>query len=100
VKLEAYPLVGDVVFFFQPIDNPLADIAEGSDIVGKYFEVDHDFVSPGFLPSPSLPEGHRGPQGRGNLMQLDCHDAQGASRNDKYNLQMSYVEQQQNRNGM
>ena len=41
MKLVAYPLVLDGVFFFQPVDNALADITEGSDVVGKYFEVDH-----------------------------------------------------------
>jgi len=41
MKLVAYPLVLDGVFFLQPVDNALADITEGSDIVGKYFKVDH-----------------------------------------------------------
>jgi hypothetical protein len=45
MKLVAYPLVLDGVFFLQPVDNALADITEGSDIVGKYFEVDH-YYSP------------------------------------------------------
>ena len=44
MKLVTHPLVVDGVFFFQPVDNALADIAEGSDIVGKYFEVDHCFA--------------------------------------------------------
>ena len=44
MKLVAYPLVLDGVFFLQPVDKALADITEGSDIVGKYFKVDHCFV--------------------------------------------------------
>ena len=44
MKLVAYPLVLDGVFFLQPVDNALADITEGSDIVGKYFEVDGHFL--------------------------------------------------------
>lgn len=44
MKLVAYPLVLDGVFFLQPIDNALADITEGSDIVGKYFEVDRHII--------------------------------------------------------
>ena len=43
MKLEAQPLIINGVFFFQPVDKALADIAEGSDIVGKYFKVDHYF---------------------------------------------------------
>ena len=45
MKLVAYPLIIDGVFFLQPVDNALADVAEGSDIVGKYFEVDCHFIS-------------------------------------------------------
>jgi hypothetical protein len=37
-------LIIDGVFFFQPVDNALADIAEGSDVVGKYFEVDGHLI--------------------------------------------------------
>jgi hypothetical protein len=41
MQLVAYPRVFNRVFFFQLIDNSLADVAERSDIVGKYFEGDH-----------------------------------------------------------
>ncbi len=44
MKLETHPLIIDGVVFFQPVDNALADITEGSDIVGKYFEVDRHFL--------------------------------------------------------
>jgi hypothetical protein len=42
MKLVTHPGIINSVFFLQLVDNALADIAEGSDIVGKYFEVDHD----------------------------------------------------------
>jgi hypothetical protein len=44
MKLETYPLIINGVLFLQLVDNALADITEGSDIVGKYFKVDHCFV--------------------------------------------------------
>ena len=44
MKLVAYPFVLDGVFFLQPVDNALADITEGSDIVGKNFKIDHFFI--------------------------------------------------------
>jgi hypothetical protein len=44
VHLVAHPGVFDGVFFFQLVDNALADVTEGSDIIGKYFEVDHPFI--------------------------------------------------------
>ena len=44
MKLETHPRIFNGVFFFQLVDNALADITEGSDIIGKYFEVDHDFI--------------------------------------------------------
>jgi hypothetical protein len=44
MKLETHPLIINGVFFFQLVDNALADITEGSDIVGKYFKIDHHFI--------------------------------------------------------
>jgi hypothetical protein len=44
MKLVTHPLIINGVFFFQPVDKALADITEGSDIVGKYFKVDHYFI--------------------------------------------------------
>jgi hypothetical protein len=44
MKLVTHPRIINSVFFLQLVDNALADITEGSDIVGKYFEVDHDLV--------------------------------------------------------
>lgn len=41
MQLVAYPLLINGIFLFQLIDNALADIAEGSDIVGKDFKVNH-----------------------------------------------------------
>ncbi|HCS77058.1 hypothetical protein KN63_07380 [Smithella sp. F21] len=41
------------IFLFQLIDNSLADIAEGSDIIGKYFEVDHRFFYSSTVKCPS-----------------------------------------------
>jgi hypothetical protein len=44
MKLVAYPAILDGVLFLQPVDNALADITEGSDIVGKYFNVNCHFI--------------------------------------------------------
>jgi hypothetical protein len=44
MKLVTHPRIFDFVFFFQLVDNAFADITEGSDIIGKYFEVDHHFI--------------------------------------------------------
>jgi hypothetical protein len=44
MKLVTHPGIINSVFFLQLVDNALADITEGSDIVGKYFKVDHDLV--------------------------------------------------------
>ena len=44
MKLETHPLIINGVFFFQTVDNALADITEGSNIVGKYFKVDHHSI--------------------------------------------------------
>jgi hypothetical protein len=44
MKLVTHPSIINSVFFLQLVDNALADITEGSDIVGKYFEVDHDLL--------------------------------------------------------
>jgi hypothetical protein len=41
MKLVTHPFIINGIFFLQPVDNALADITEGSDIVGKYFEVDY-----------------------------------------------------------
>ena len=41
MKLVTHPLVIDDVFILQLVDNALADITKGSDVVGKYFEVNH-----------------------------------------------------------
>ena len=41
MKLETHPFIINRVFFLQLVDKALADITEGSDIVGKDFEVDH-----------------------------------------------------------
>ena len=41
MKLETHPFIINSVFFLQLVDKALADITEGSDIVGKDFEVDH-----------------------------------------------------------
>jgi len=40
MQFEAHPVIIDEIFFFQPVDKALADIAEGSNVIGKYFEVD------------------------------------------------------------
>ena len=40
MKLETHPLIVNVIFFFQPVDNALADIAKGSDVIGEYFDGD------------------------------------------------------------
>jgi hypothetical protein len=44
MKLKTYPFIINGIFFFQLVDKALADIAEWSDIVGKYFEVDHYLI--------------------------------------------------------
>jgi len=44
MQLVAYPAFNNRVFLFQPFDNALADITKRSDIIGKYFEVDHNFI--------------------------------------------------------
>ena len=44
MQFETHPFIINSVFFLQLVDNALADITEGSDIVGEYFEVDHCFV--------------------------------------------------------
>ena len=44
MKLVTHPRIFDFVFFFQLVDNALADITEWSDIIGKYFKVDHHFI--------------------------------------------------------
>ena len=44
MKLKTHPFIINCVFFLQLVDNALADITEGSDIVGKYFKVDHHFI--------------------------------------------------------
>jgi hypothetical protein len=41
MELVADPGVLYFEFFFQFVDNALADIAERSDIVGKYFDFNH-----------------------------------------------------------
>ena len=40
MKLVANPNVFNVVFVLKLVDNALADIAEGSDVVRKYFDFD------------------------------------------------------------
>ena len=44
MKLETHPLIINGIFFLQLVDNALADITEGSDIVGKYFKVYHYLI--------------------------------------------------------
>jgi hypothetical protein len=44
MKFITHPSIINSVFFFQLVDNALADITERSDIVGKYFKVDHDLA--------------------------------------------------------
>jgi len=44
MQFVANPSIFNGVFLFQLIDNALADITEGSDIIGKYFEIDHHFI--------------------------------------------------------
>ncbi len=44
MKLETHPFIINNVFFLQLVDNALADITEGSDIVGEYFKVDHYLI--------------------------------------------------------
>ena len=46
MKLKTHPCIINRIFFLQPVDKALADIAERSDIVGKYFEVDHYLIPP------------------------------------------------------
>jgi hypothetical protein len=36
MELVTHPRIFDFVFFFQLVDNALADIAEGSYVVGEY----------------------------------------------------------------
>jgi len=48
MQFEAHPVIMDGIVFFKPVDNALADIAEGSDIVGEYFEVDGRHISKRF----------------------------------------------------
>ncbi len=43
MQFVANPNIFNGVFLFQLIDNALADIAEGSDIIGKYFKANHHF---------------------------------------------------------
>ena len=50
MELEAHPSIINVVFFLQPIDNALADIAERSDVVGKYFDFDDHGLFPSMEP--------------------------------------------------
>jgi hypothetical protein len=45
MKLIADPGIVDVVFFFQLVDNALADIAVWSDVVGKDSNFDAHFSS-------------------------------------------------------
>lgn len=45
MQLVADPGIMDVIGFFYLVDNALADIAEGSDIVGKDFDFDAHFSS-------------------------------------------------------
>jgi hypothetical protein len=44
MKLVTYPSLFDCIFFFQLVDKALADITEGSNVIGKDFEVDHHFI--------------------------------------------------------
>jgi len=44
MNFKGEPFILDGKFFFQLVDNALADIAEGSDIIGKYFEADHHSI--------------------------------------------------------
>jgi hypothetical protein len=44
MKLITHPFIINGVLFLQPVDNALADITKWSDIIGKYFEVDHCFI--------------------------------------------------------
>ena len=44
MKLETHPGIFNSVFFLQSVDNALADITERSNIVGKYFKVNHFFI--------------------------------------------------------
>ncbi len=53
MQLVTYPCILNAVFFFQLIDNALADIAEGSDVIGKYSKDDHIYSSQD--PSPRDP---------------------------------------------
>jgi len=47
MQLVTHPGIVNGVFFFQLVDKALADIAEGSDIIGKYFEVNHHLLPAG-----------------------------------------------------
>jgi len=41
MKFIAYPVLLNLVIFLQSVDNAFADVTEGSDIIGKYFKIDH-----------------------------------------------------------
>ena len=49
MDLVAYPGVFNIIFFLKLIDNTLADIAEGSDVVKKDFHRDHAFPRLSFI---------------------------------------------------
>jgi len=40
MQLVAYPIIFDRIFLFQQIDKTLADIAEGSNVIGKDSEAE------------------------------------------------------------
>lgn len=44
MQFVTYPGIVNGVFFFQLVDKALADITEGSNIIGKYFEVNHHIL--------------------------------------------------------
>ena len=44
MEFVADPGILNVIRLLELVDNALADIAEGSDIIRKYFEVDHHFI--------------------------------------------------------
>jgi hypothetical protein len=46
MEFKAQPGVIDIEFFLNVVDNALADITERSDIIGKYFEIDHNRLIP------------------------------------------------------
>jgi hypothetical protein len=55
MKLIADPGIVDVIQLLDLIDNALADITEGSNVIGKDSDVDAHLMPPFFTGSPLYP---------------------------------------------